>query len=73
MVGYIYRITNTQTKQNYIGQTIDINGRRRTHFNRLANKTHENPKLQASWNKYGKENFEFEYWEFDISSIEELD
>ena len=73
MVGYIYRITNTQTKQNYIGQTIDINRRRRTHFNRLANKTHENPKLQASWNKYGKENFEFEYWGFDISSIEELD
>ena len=73
MVGYIYRITNTQTKQNYIRQTIDINRRRRTHFNRLANKTHDNPKLQASWNKYGKENFEFEYWEFDISSIEELD
>ena len=72
MVGYIYRITNTQTKQNYIGQTIDINRRRRTHFSTLANKTHENPKLQASWNKYGKENFEFEYWEFNISSIEEL-
>ena len=72
MVGYIYRITNTQTKQNYIGQTIDINRRRRTHFSTLANKTHVNPKLQASWNKYGKENFEFEYWEFNISSIEEL-
>lgn len=72
MVGYIYKITNTQTKQNYIGQTIDINRRRRTHFNHLANKTHDNPKLQASWNKYGKENFEFEYWEFNISSIEEL-
>ena len=73
MVGYIYRITNTQTKQSYIGQTIDINRRRRTHFNRLNNKTHDNPKLQSSWNKYGKENFEFEYWEFNISSIEELD
>ena len=72
MVGYIYKITNTQTKQNYIGQTIDINRRRRTHFSHLVNKTHDNPKLQASWNKYGKENFEFEYWEFNISSIEEL-
>ena len=72
MVGYIYKITNIQTKQNYIGQTIDINRRRRTHFSHLVNKTHDNPKLQASWNKYGKENFEFEYWEFNISSIEEL-
>lgn len=72
MVGYIYRITNIKTKQNYIGQTIDINRRRRTHFSHLLNKTHDNPKLQASWNKYGKENFEFEYWEFNISSIEEL-
>lgn len=73
MVGYIYRITNTKTNQNYIGQTIDINRRKRTHFSLLNNKTHENPKLQASWNKYGKENFEFEYWEFNISSNEELD
>ena len=72
MIGYIYKITNTQTNQNYIGQTIDINRRKRTHFNRLNNQSHDNPKLQASWNKYGKENFSFEYWEFDISSAEEL-
>ena len=32
MVGYIYRITNKVTNQNYIGQTIDINRRKRTHF-----------------------------------------
>lgn len=72
MIGYIYKITNTQTNQNYIGQTIDINRRKRTHFNRLNNQSHDNPKLQASWNKYGKENFSFEYWEFNISSAEEL-
>ena len=45
MVGYIYKITNKVTNQSYIGQTIDINRRRRTHFNRLKNNTHINPKL----------------------------
>lgn len=72
MIGYIYKITNIKTKQNYIGQTIDINRRRRIYFSTLANKTHKNPKLQVSWNKYGQDNFKFEYWEFNISSIEEL-
>lgn len=32
MVGYIYKITNTQTNQNYIGQTINIARRYREHF-----------------------------------------
>lgn len=72
MIGYIYQILNTQTKQSYIGQTVDINRRKRTHFGRLKNNTHENPKLQASWNKYGSENFEFFYWSFNISSLDEL-
>ena len=72
MVGYIYRITNTKTNQHYIGQTIDINRRRRKHFRTLRDGQHDNPKLQASWNKYGEENFEFEFWEFEISYKEEL-
>ena len=72
MVGYIYKITNKVTNQNYVGQTIDINRRKRTHFNTLRSNTHDNPKLQASWNKYGEENFEFESWEFEIQNIEEL-
>ena len=60
MIGYIYRITN-------------INRRKRKHFNTLKNNQHDNPKLQASWNKYGSKNFEFESWEFNIQSLEELD
>ena len=73
MVGYIYRITNKITHQHYIGQTIDIKRRRRTHRTRLNNNIHDNPKLQASWNKYGQENFEFESWEFQINDLQELD
>lgn len=72
MVGYIYKITNKITNQNYVGQTIDINRRKRTHFNTLRSNTHDNPKLQASWNKYGEENFEFESWEFQIDNLEQL-
>lgn len=72
MIGYIYRITNIVTHQNYIGQTIDIKRRKRTHYSTLRSNTHDNPKLQASWNKYGAENFEFESWEFEINSLEEL-
>lgn len=72
MVGYIYKITNKKTHQNYIGQTIDINRRKRTHFNRLRKGIHDNPKIQASWNKYGEDSFDFEYWEFQISCEQEL-
>lgn len=62
MVGYIYKITNTQTNQNYIGQTINIARRYREHFRTLRNNAHDNPKfLQASWNKYGEANFTFNY------------
>lgn len=72
MLGYIYRITNKVTGQHYIGQTVDINRRRRTHFNSLKRQDHDNPKLQASWNKYGEDNFEFESWEFQIDNLEQL-
>lgn len=72
MTGYIYRITNLTTQQHYIGQTIDIKRRRRQHFNDLQNNNHDNPKLQASWNKYGEKSFEFESWEFQIKNRIEL-
>ena len=72
MIGYIYRITNKKTNQHYIGQTIDINRRKRKHFRTLHDGIHDNPKLQASWNKYGEDSFEFEFWEFEITSLEEL-
>ncbi len=73
MVGYIYKITNCITGQSYIGQTIDIKRRKRKHYQMLENNTHVNPKLQASWNKYGKENFDFTFWEFNLNSADELD
>lgn len=72
MIGYIYQIENLITHESYIGQTIDINRRRRTHFNSLRNNNHENPKLQNAWNKYGEQEFHFRYWEFEILDTNEL-
>ena len=73
MIGYIYKITNIKTGQNYIGQTINLNQRKTRHFSTLRNNHHDNPKMQASWNKYGEENFTFEYWTFPDITREELD
>lgn len=72
MKGYIYQIENLVTHESYIGQTVDINRRRNTHFNCLRKNKHENPKLQNAWNKYGEQEFHFRYWTFEIESLEEL-
>ena len=73
MIGYIYKITNEITNQNYVGQTIDINRRKKTHLSMLRNNNHYNPKLQASWNRYGEENFSFVFWTFENITPEQLD
>lgn len=73
MTGYIYQIENLQTHKSYIGQTTDIKKRKRTHWNKLRNNTHCNPKLQNAWNKYGEQEFHFRYWEFEVEKQEELD
>lgn len=73
MEGYIYHITNKLNGKKYIGQTVNINRRKRVHFNRLNNKNHHSPKLQMAWNKYGEDNFDFTYQTFIIKDIKELD
>ena len=55
----IYYIKNTVTNQVYIGQTIDLDRRKRTHFNNLRNNRHVNTYLQNSFNYYGEDAFEF--------------
>ena len=56
---YIYSITNTTNGKLYIGRTKNPDQRRRSHFNKLRQSKHENPKLQNAWNKYGEECFIF--------------
>jgi len=57
----IYKITNQVSGLEYIGQTKE-GFRRRFWLHRwqLKHNTHDNPWLQASFNKYGEENFKFE-------------
>ena len=75
----IYTITNTVTGQVYVGQSQDRERRWSGHLNSLLKNKHKNPRLQNSFNKYGKEAFKFEqilvchikhlsYWENRILS-----
>ena len=55
----IYQIRNKINNKIYIGSTNNINKRWNNHKSKLNNKIHENSYLQAAWDKYGEENFEF--------------
>lgn len=67
----IYKITNTINGKVYIGQSININKRFKTHLSDLKYNRHHNIYLQKSFNKYGPEAFEFKVIKF--CPIEKLD
>ena len=56
----IYKITNLVNNKLYIGQSKDLYERLRKHKESLKNNYHFNKHLQRSYNKYGKDNFDFE-------------
>lgn len=60
LISGIYKITNLVTEDCYIGSAVNLNSRKRTHFANMNLGKHPNKHLQASCNKYGKENFIFE-------------
>ena len=66
MIGYIYQIINKVDGKRYVGQTIDLQKRKNTHFNELKRNAHPNPLLQEAWNTWGEENFSFVYEEYEI-------
>ena len=53
----IYTIENRKTGRVYIGSSINIQGRIRTHFGQLQRNEHPNKFLQSSFNKHGGQNF----------------
>jgi group I intron endonuclease len=59
----IYRIRNLVDNKVYIGSTINFANRKSVHFSCLRNGKHENPYLQASFNKHGEQSFLFEILE----------
>lgn len=65
----IYKITNLINNKIYIGSSYhDIKMRFRRHKSDLNRNKHDNKHLQASWNKYGSDNFIFEIIEYCESS-----
>lgn len=72
MIGYIYQIINNQTKERYVGQTINLTRRLSEHKRKLNNNEHPNKKLQNAWNKYGKDCFTFDFEEFELKDNDEL-
>lgn len=55
----IYIIKNTTNGKVYVGSSADIPQRFRAHRSLLRRGLHSNEHLQASWDLYGSENFEF--------------
>lgn len=66
MKGYIYQIINKVDGRRYVGQTINLEKRKQTHFSKLRKNQHPNKLLQDAWNEWGEENFSFIYEEVDI-------
>ena len=69
---YIYKIINNVTGEKYVGQTTNFSRRISDHFSKLKLNKHPNPKLQASWNKYGEKNFSVEKTLYNLTK-QELD
>lgn len=56
----VYQIKALHSGEVYIGSSTNLEKRKKDHFRFLRYGTHDNPKLQASYNKHGKDNFVFE-------------
>ena len=53
----VYGIKNVKSGKMYIGKSVDVYRRWRSHFVKLGKGIHINPHLQSSYNKYGESFF----------------
>ena len=56
----IYKIYCKETNKYYIGQSVNVESRLKTHLNELKNNKHINQELQSDFNSYGEDSFIFE-------------
>lgn len=70
----VYKISSkVHSDRIYVGSTVEYTERVRKHLSKLKNQTHNNPKLQAHYNKYGEADFVFELIEqFPFTTLEYL-
>ncbi len=68
----VYRILNTINGKCYIGSSVNIKARWRSHRTAMRAKTSECVKLQRAWNKYGEQSFSFNIVEIISGNKEEL-
>jgi group I intron endonuclease len=66
----VYKITCTANKKIYIGSTSNLCQRKRQHFDRLRLNKHDNPILQAAFNKYGEDAFTYEVIELTLPAFQ---
>ncbi len=55
----VYEIRNTVTGECYIGKADSFEARWKLHRDTLRERRHHNHLLQAAWNSYGEDAFEF--------------
>lgn len=67
----IYTIVNVIKGKGYIGSSINVYKRWSYHIYHLKNNKHNNTILQNSWNKYGKDAFEFHLIE-EVQDVSKL-
>ena len=68
----IYMIRNKINGKVYIGQAQNLNIREYNHIHDLRKGTHHNKHLQAAWDKYTEQNFEFSIVELcDVDKLNE--
>lgn len=72
MKGYIYKIINKENGKFYIGSTINLEKRKKRHFDDLHNRKHHCIFLQRAYDKYGVKAFEFYPKEVSINDEKQL-
>ena len=55
----IYQLKNLANNKKYIGSSCNLYARLYDHVYNMNHNHGHNAHLQAAWNKYGEENFEF--------------
>lgn len=68
----IYMLVNKTNGKRYVGSSRNCHRRKSEHLSKLRRGVHINAKLQAAWNKYGEDNFEFVV-AFSVLNVEAIE